>query len=234
MSDLLERDDGTLCLRTRNDPSIERAIGYRRFWLAADIGFQDPTGMILLRDEQVPFWDKTRQKLGPRLRTIVWADMFREVSYASICTYLQQLLARPSIRGRVKLAIDGSGIGAPFSSFLADQQIDHLSVSITAGAAISKHGRQHNVSKSILIGDLANALETRKLLIAADLPLRDRIMRELEAFEVRVTAAGNQVLNIARSEDVGHGDLAIAAALAFYHSSNLPGYTGQAKLEGYW
>ena len=85
-----------------------------------------------------------------------------------------------------------------------------------------------------MIGDLANALETKKLLISADLPLRDRIMREFEAFEVRVTAAGNQVLNIARSEDVGHGDLAIAAALALYHSNNLPGYTGEAKLEGYW
>ena len=59
-------------------------------------------------------------------------------------------------------------------------------------------------------------------------------MDELEAFEVRVAHTGNQVLNVTRSDNVGHGDLAIAAASALYHSDAVAGFSGEARLEGYW
>lgn len=64
--------------------------------------------------------------------------------------------------------------------------------------------------------------------------MRRRIIDELEAFEMRVTQAGNQVLNVTRDDNVGHGDLAIAAALALYHSNTVAGFTGEAPVAGYW
>ncbi len=56
---------------------------------------------------------------------------------------------------------------------------------------------------------------------------------ELEAFEVKTTAAGNQVLDAKRTDDT-HSDLAIAAAIALYASSQA--YIGShvGQLAGYW
>jgi len=104
-----------------------------------------------------------------------------------------------------------------------------------AGGKITlSKGRHHHVAKTVLLGDLANALETRQLQIAHDLPLRDRFMAELESFEVKTTAAGNQVLDASRSGGTGHADLAIAAAIALYYSNNGPGFVGEATIKGYW
>ncbi len=50
------------------------------------------------------------------------------------------------------------------------------------------------------LGDLANALETGKIVLTHDLPLSDRIAWELEAFEVKTTAAGNTVLDATARE----------------------------------
>ncbi len=99
--------------------------------------------------------------------------------------------------------------------------------------ATSRKGRHHHVAKTVLLGDLANALETRQLQIAHDLPLRDRFMQELESFEVKTTAAGNQVLDASRTY-VHHADLAIAAAIALYLSNNAPQAIEVGRLAGYY
>ena len=223
-----------LRIKTGNDPATKRVVGHRRFYVAADIGFQDPTGIVLIKDERLPMFDGTKQVLGPRTRVIVFADMFKEVEYSDIADYLQELLTRPAIKGKVSLSIDASGVGAPFSSFLRKRKVKHMSVKITAGDATKRRGDDHHVSKGILIGELANAIEQGDLLIADDLPLKDRIMRELEAFEVKVTPAGNQILSITRSSNVGHGDLAIASSIGLYHSNQAWLGPAEGQLEGYW
>ncbi len=112
------------------------------------------------------------------------------------------------------------------------EQIEHAAVTITAGMATSRKGRHHHVAKTVLLGDLANALETHHLQIAHDLPLKDRLQQELESLEVKTTAAGNQVLDASRAAGTGHADLAIAAAIALYHSNVGAGFTGQGQLKG--
>ena len=71
---------------------------------------------------------------------------------------------------------------------------------------------------TVLLGDLANGLETKKVIVARDLPFRDWFMQELESFElesfeVKTTAAGNTVLGARATEH--HADLAVAAAIAY-------------------
>ncbi len=87
----------------------------------------------------------------------------------------------------------------------------------------------HNVAKNILLGNLANGLDTHKVIVAHDLPLRDRFMQELESFEVKTTAAGITVLD---ARATLHADLAIAAALALYLSNNAPRPIEVGRLAG--
>ena len=109
-----------------------------------------------------------------------------------------------------------------------EKQIDHAAITITVGTVTSQKGRHHHVVKTMLIGDLTNALKTRHLQIAHNLPQRDRLMQELESFEVKTTAAGNQILNARATEHPA--DLAIAAAIALYHSNVDAGFTGEGRL----
>lgn len=234
MTEVIERSNGSLCLPTRGDPAHARAIGYRRYWLSCDPGQNDPAGLCLIRDERVPFWDGNRQKLHDRRRAVVWADYLKDTSYSVITQYLMDIMGRPAIKGRVKLSLDSTGLGRPLSDFLIEKQIEHLAITITAGMATSRKGRYLNIAKTVLLGDLANALETGHLVIAHDLPLRDRLMAELEAFTVKTTSAGNSILDSSRSESTGHADVAIAAALALAHSNVGAGFTGEGRLAGYY
>jgi len=169
--------------------------------------------------------------LGERQRAIVWADFVKVTSYSAISDYIGTILARAAIRWRVKLAIGATGVGWVFSDFLAEKQIEHAAITITAGAATSRKGRYHNVAKNVLLGDLVNGLKTKKVIVAHDLPLRDRFMAELESFEVKTTAAGNTVLDARATEH--HADLAVAA-IALYISNIGGGFTGEATIAGYW
>jgi hypothetical protein len=83
----------------------------------------------------------------------------------------------------------------------------------------------------VLLGEYANALETQDLRIADDLPLRERLKREVASFKTKMTAARNLVLDARESEH--HADLAIAAAIALYLSNVGAGFTGEAAVAGY-
>ena len=218
---IIERDDGTLVLPIHSDPVRKRAVGYRRYWLGLDLGRNDPSALVLIRDEQIPEWGQYDQELGERQRSIVWTDRIRDTAYTDIVDYVQRIMTRPAIARRVNLAIDATGLGGPFSDFLTARQIPHAAITITGGEATSRKGHVHHVAKNALIGGLANAMEQRHLTVAHDLPECDQLKAEFAAIEVKVTTAGNSVL-VASAAD-HHSDLAIAAALAWYHSGNAPG-----------
>ena len=78
---------------------------------------------------------------------------------------------------------------------------------------------------------MATRATTTSSLITYDLPLRDRITAELESLEVKTTAAGNTVLDARATEH--HADLAVAAAIALYHSNVGAELTGEAAVAGY-
>ena len=230
---MIERDDGTLCLPTKNDPGAERALGHRRYFLGCDPGQQDPTALVLLRDERIPFWDGGRQKLGDRQRAIVWCDTIKDTSYTAILQYLVDVMNKPAIRGKVKLGIDATGLGRPLSDFLIERQVSHVAVTIMGGATSSTSGYRVNVGKTDLLGVLANHLETGGLTVAGDLPMRDQLIADLSALEIKITNAGNQVLD-AKRKDGSHSDLAIAAAIALLVSNQAFMGSHEVKCEGYW
>lgn len=229
------RLDGTVVLRSGFDPASDRVVGgYRRFYLGVDLGQTDPSAFVALQDERLPFWRGHRQELGPRQRTIVWADFLKDTSYSAIADYVVTVMAKPPLHGRTKFAFDSTGLGKPFGSMCKERQIAHTAVTITAGSAITKRGNEHHVAKNELLGRFANGLETQDLRIAHDLPLRDRLEREIAAFETKTTNAGNIVLDATRSSETGHADLAVAAAIAFYLSDNAPRAFSEAQIAGYW
>ena len=140
---------------------------------------------------------------------------------------------KPAIRGRVKLGIDSTGLGRPLSDFLLERQVSHVAVTITGGATSSTSGYRVNVGKTDLLGVLANHLETGGLTVAGDLAMRHQLVADLSALEIKITNAGNQVLD-AKRKDGSHSDLAIAAAIALLVSNQDFMGSHEAPCAGYW
>lgn len=229
-------EDGTAILRTDQDPAVNRVKGWSRYWLGVDLGqSQDYTALTILLDECLPEWESGhKQILGPRRRTVVHADKFKGVSYPDIVAHVLRTMSNEKLRGKVRLIVDGSGLGRVVSDLLTDASVPHTAIQMVAGQNWARKGRYVNVGKTLLLENLSVMFATGDLSFVADLPLRQDILHELETFQLEMTAAGNQVITQGK---VGthHGDLAISLAIAAFASEYLkPGVIGSHRLEGFY
>jgi len=79
------------------------------------------------------------------------------------------------------------------------------------------------VSKATLIGNLEVAFQNGQIRFNPDVPYADAFTRELEAFQIHVTPAGNETYRTLSGE---FDDLISAAALANYLFLDLERYEG--------
>lgn len=219
-------------LPTRNDPAIRRVTGHHRFHIGLDLGQSDPTAIVIVEDKQYPIWADARQTLEKRQRSIVYADRILDTRYVEIARHAAALTQRSPIADRWTLTVDATGVGRAFVDVLADMRIEHMPVQMVGGTAITQSGRFTNVAKNLLITSLAGAFETQQLTIAADLPLRNDLLIELESFSVKFTAAGNQVFEGGGAGH--HADMAIAASLAWFRSEQFNGFVGEGMIENWY
>lgn len=228
--------DGTVVLPTGNDPAVERVQGWSRYWLGVDLAqAQDNTALVCVHDECLPMWGGgSRQVLGPRRRTVVFADKFKGVSYPDVVSHVIRTMLKEPLRGRCRLVIDASSLGRVVSDLLHEQRIEHDAIQMTVGQNWTRKDRYVNVGKMLLLETLSLLFATGDLTFAHDLPLREDILAELETFQLEMTAAGNQIITQGKSGS-HHGDLAISLAAACFASEHLlPGFTGVGQLENWY
>lgn len=218
---LVHMPDGRVINETNMDPAIERVTGFVRYFVGADLGqANDFSSAVVVKDQQLPIADGSRVKLGPRERTVVFADKFRGVSYVDVVDYLIRLRNAPPFGGKSELVIDGTSIGRVVSDMLHEQSVDHTAVQMTGGQEWRRSGRYVNASKTLMIENLAVLFAAGDLKFAQDLPLRKEIEEDLASFTTQTTAAGNQIITQSRNAS-GHGDKGIALIVAAFASQYL-------------
>ncbi|MCV6596603.1 MAG: hypothetical protein OIF40_05895 [Mangrovicoccus sp.] len=220
--DLVWHPDGRVVNETYEDPAIPRVTGFSTFWIAADLGqANDYSAVVVIKDEALPIADDNRVIVGPRERTVVYADRFRGVSYVDVVDHLIKLRNAPPFGGKSELVIDGTSIGRVVSDMLWDQSVDHHAVQMTGGQDWNKkNARYVNAGKTFMIENLAVLFAAGELKFAHDLPLRQEIEEDLASFSVQTTAAQNQIITQSRST-AGHGDLGIALIVGGFASQYL-------------
>ena len=230
---LIYLPDGRVVNETNQDPAIPRVTGYSRFQIAADLGqSNDYSAVVVIKDEALPIVDDGAVIVGPRKRTVVYADRFRGVSYVAVVDHLIRLTNAPPFGGKSELAIDGTSIGRVVSDMLWDQNIDHKAVQMTGGQDWTRKGRYVNAGKTFMIENLAVLFAAGEIRFAHDLPLRAEIEQDLASFTTQTTAAGNQIITQSRSA-AGHGDLGIALIVGAFATQYLSNQVvGQFKLRG--
>ena len=219
--DLVYLPDGRVVNETQQDPGIPRVTGFSRYTIAADLGqANDYTAIVAIKDQALPIVDDGRIIVGPRERTVVFADRFRGVSYVAVVDYLIRLRNAPPFGGKSELAIDATAIGRVVADLMWEQNTDFKAIQMTGGQEWSRKGRFVNAGKTFMIENLAVLFATGDLKFAHDLPLRAEIEADLASFATSTTAAGNQIITQSRG-DGGHGDLGIALILAGFASQYL-------------
>lgn len=220
MPDLIYHADGRVTLPSNADPAAAgtRVDGWVRHHVGMDLGRNDPSAIVVVRDECLPEFTGRgfEQRLGKRRATVVFEETIQLYSYTDLADFLARRLQKIP---HWTLTIDASGLGQPFSSVLDQAGIEHKAVVITAGAALTQEGNVVRIAKTLLIENLAAGLETGGLTIASDLPGKQDLINEVASFELASTSAGNLVLQGGGKGH--HADRAIAAALAYLRVTHL-------------
>jgi hypothetical protein len=128
---------------------------------------------------------------------------------------LERRLTTKPLAGRVRLAVDATGIGGAFVDLFHQKlpQIDLFAITITAGTAVGGDRKNPHVPKYDLIASTSVILETGRLRIANDMRETTTLRDELLSFRSTRTEHGNYTYG-ARSGQ--HDDLVLALSLALW------------------
>ena len=225
--------DGRVVLPSNADPAAAGTVvhGWVRHHVGLDLGRNDPSAIVVIRDECYPQFTGRgfEQELGPRKCTVVFQETVQLYSYTDLADFLVRRLGQIP---HWTLAIDASGLGAPFSSTLDNAGIEHFAVVMTAGTSLSRKGKDVTCAKTLLLENMAVGLETGVLTVAHDLNGKQDLLNEIASFELASTSAGNLVLQGGGKGH--HADRAIATALAYLSVTHLDTYQGgEYRLRGW-
>jgi hypothetical protein len=151
-------------------------------------------------------------------------------AYHKIAADVVEMFAKAPLRRSV-LVVDRTGVGAAVVEVLekARPACRLVPALITTGHAVAREPDGWHVPKKELVSALQVVLQERRLRVAA-LPERDLLLKELENFKVKVTAAANETFEAWRERD--HDDLVLAVALAVWLGEREPPPTTPPVLLG--
>lgn len=183
----------------------------------------------------------SRARLHPAPRFIVAADIAQAVDYTAVValerlpgrTYqvpmvtrappntpyprvvdrLIQISSTPPFLGACHLVVDSTGVGRPILDMLRSGPVPPVGVSITGGQHPHGGGLAFSAPKRDLIASAALAFQSGRLQIAAGADHAETLVKELTAFQVKISAAGNDTYSAPSGE---HDDLVLALAIGLW------------------
>lgn len=190
-----------------------------RFFAGLDLGqAQDFTALAII--ERFTITDPGRD----------WYTLFRfdvrelrrwrlGTGYPAIVADLKEMYAGPPLRDS-PLAIDGTGVGRAVVDMVRLAGIGARCQPFTITSGEATVGA--SVAKKDLVGAVQVPLQGDRLRFAGALELTQVLVREMEAFRLKATAAHDETFESWRERD--HDDLVLALALAIYLGLRRPSY----------
>jgi hypothetical protein len=130
------------------------------------------------------------------------------------------------------LVVDQTGVGRAVVDMLYQAAGWVVPVTITGGHAVTQaEDRSWHVPKKELVTCLQVVMQARRWQIARRLPDAALLVRELQNFQVKITAVANETFGVWREGK--HDDLVLAVALAcWWGERNPPAYPGMFSSGG--
>lgn len=152
---------------------------------------------------------------------LVHLERWRGLSYPATVDKIAELVNRPELEG-ARLVVDQTGVGRAVTDMLRTKTSRRVTaITITAGQSVSAGAGadSFNVPKKELVTTTQVVLQADRLKIARKLPLADVLVKELDAFRVKITAAANETFSGDWREGQ-HDDMVLALALACWLGEN--------------
>jgi len=140
--------------------------------------------------------------------------------YPAIVDEVDGILRRPPLRGKCDLVIDATGVGRPVVDLFEQRGLKPIGITIMGGTDVVQEDRDWKVPKRDLVSAVQVGLQSRTLRVASDLAEAETLVNELLNFQVKVTAAANDVYGAWREGT--HDDLVLAVALTCWWVSVAP------------
>jgi hypothetical protein len=182
--------------------------------LGLDVGITtDPSALCLL--EFAPFTEPTVYLVRGLHRYPLGTHP------TALPALLEPRLTDDRIAGRVRVAIDATGIGAAVAQLFRERLpgIDVYAINIIGGATGSCSEKNLNVPKQDLVATTSVILAEGCVRIAGEMRERDSLNDELTAYQQVTSDHGHRTYNAPHGE---HDDLVIALSLALWLAENRP------------
>lgn len=193
-----------------SDASGMRSKGYI---IGLDLGqARDFTALVVSeKHEDTKRWPKLVQHNIVHMHRFPLGTPYPDITEA-VKRVIAQLPARPQ---PPILVVDATGVGRPVVDAMKARGLSPIAATITGGADVTEKSPDDlRVPKRILASTLQIALQSGRLKIAANMPLTDVLVRELQSFKVKISVAGNETYEAWREAD--HDDLVLACGLAVW------------------
>lgn len=186
---------------------------------------RDPAALVLLAGHRYIATQRDPYTMNrPEVAVYTVAECRRfqlGMPYTAIVREMVDFSRHPAFQGRLRLALDATGLGRPVRDMILASGIEGRVIPITIAAQSSKSDAG-TVAKVDLIAGIETALESGVLFIPAALDNQNALIAEVCSLERHYTEAGNATIAAP-----GHDDLAIALALAIWSARLQPDGTGK-------
>lgn len=142
-------------------------------------------------------------------------------SYPAIVERVKDVTQAAAVRGDYVLVADATGVGAPVVDLLRQADVNTVAVTITGGDSVSYDGGAYRVPKRDLVSTLQVLLQSGRLRFADGLPDVSVLVKELLAFQVKITADAHDTYGAWR--DGAHDDMVLCVALAVWYAQRNSG-----------
>jgi hypothetical protein len=137
--------------------------------------------------------------------------------YPAIVGRVAQLFTTPPLRGQASLVVDATGVGTAVIDLLSQAHLSPIAITITGGDKVHRESRnRYGIPKRELVGLLQVLLQTGRLKIASALPEAEVLVKELLAFQVKITTTAHDTYGAWR--EGAHDDLVLALAIGAWYS----------------
>lgn len=185
------------------------------FFVGLDLGqAQDYTALCVIEQRRTAKTKTEEARTDYHLRHL---DRFQlGTPYPVVAERVKALMATPPLDGNARLAVDATGVGRPVVDMIEAAGVPMVSpIMIHGGDSHTYDLGTYRVPKRELASTMQVLLQTGRLKIADGLPLAGVLVREMQAFKVKVNVAtGHDSYEAWREGD--HDDVVLAVAMALW------------------
>jgi hypothetical protein len=136
--------------------------------------------------------------------------------YDKIVDKVKAMMATPALQEKADLIVDATGVGRPVIDMMVREGLKPIPITITSGKKVSRDEDDggYHVPKRDLASSLQVAFATRRIKIAQHLPLAEILMKEIQAFKVKISTSGNETYEAWRESD--HDDIVMSVAMGIW------------------